>query len=307
MDKLIDLVVIGAGPAGMTAALGAKQAGYHVVLLEKSMPGGKLNTYQSFENFPGYEHMPPQNFGLKLYEELTKIGVESTYGDVTRIEKKKDHFLIHLDTGTIESKAVILATGTREKPLTIPGSERWLGQGMSYCAACDGVFFKNKDVAVIGHSRHALEEAVYLANLCHHVYVLMPTKDGSSGQNQIVKLKQLENVTLIDQATPLALLGDDVVTGIRYQTLTHGEQALIVDGIFPILGWIPNSESIHAFKTLMDDQGYVIADESGVTVIPGLFVIGDLQAKTTRKVKNVIAQGRLVIQEVKVFLGVPKS
>jgi thioredoxin reductase (NADPH) len=306
MDKRVDLVVIGAGPAGMTAALGAKQAGYHVVLYEKSMPGGKLNTYQTFENFPGYEHIPPQSFGLKLYEELTKIGVESTYGDVTKIVKTKDGFLIHSDTENIETKSVIVATGTREKPLMIPGADRWFGQGVSYCAACDGIFFKNKDVVVIGHQRYALEEAVYLANLCHHVYVLMPTKDGTSGQNQLVKLKQLVNVTVIEEATPIELIGDSIVTGIRYQTLTHGEQALMVDGVFPMLGWMPNSESMDAFKHILDPQRYVIADEKGVTAIPGLFVIGDLQAKTTRKVKNVIAQGQLVIQQLKVFFGVRK-
>ncbi len=297
MTQQVDVVIVGAGPAGMSAALAAHQAGYSLILLEKSMPGGKLNSYQTLEGFPGYEHMSAQQFGLDLYDALTKKDVQTTYGDVQSIEKKGDIFIVISDAGTYESKAIIMATGTREKPLTIPGAEALLGQGISYCAACDGGFFTDKDVAVIGSDLHALEEAIFLANICHHVYVLIP-QPGLAPKNWLVKLNQLANVTIIEGATPLQVIGQNAVTGLRYQTQVHGEQEILLDGIFPILGWVPNFQALKLFQNVLDQDGYGLANKEGVTKIQGLFIIGDLQAKATRSVKNVIAQGQLVVKEL---------
>jgi thioredoxin reductase (NADPH) len=297
MMQQVDVIIVGAGPAGMSAALAAHQAGYSLILLEKSMPGGKLNTYQTLEGFPGYEHVSAQQFGLDLYDALTKKDIQTTYGDVQSIEKKGDRFIVTADTGTYQSFAVIMATGTKEKPLTIPGAEALFGQGVSYCAACDGGFFKDKDVAVIGSDLHAMEEAIFLANICHHIYVLIP-QPGLAPKNWLVKLNQLANVTIIEGATPLQVMGQDAVTGLRYQTVIHGEQDILLDGIFPILGWVPNFQPLQAFQTLLDQDGFGLANREGVSKIPGLFIIGDLQAKALRRVKNVISQGQLVVKEL---------
>ncbi len=297
MMQQVDVIIVGAGPAGMSAALAAHQAGYSLMILEKSMPGGKLNTYQTLEGFPGYDHVSAQQFGLDLYDALTKKDIQTTYGDVQSIEKKGNLFIVTADTGTYQSQAVIMATGTREKPLTIPGAEALLGQGISYCAACDGGFFKDKDVAVIGSDLHAMEEAIFLANLCHHLYVLIP-EPGLAPKNWLVKLNQLDNVTIMDGATPIQVLGKDNVTGLRYQTVVQGEQELLVDGIFPILGWVPNFQPLSSFQSILDQDGFGLADREGVSSIPGLFIIGDLQAKATRRVRNVISQGQLVVKEL---------
>ena len=302
MLERFDVLIIGAGPAGMSTALAAKQAGYHVGLLEKSMPGGKLNTYQTLENFPGYQHLEAQAFGLSMYESLTKAGVSSTYGHVLQIEKNKDGFIVKADTGEYFSKTVVVASGTKEKPLTIPGAERFFGQGISYCPACDGGFFKNKDVAVIGSNSHALEETIFLANICHHIDLLLLENETIGSQNLMVKINQLENIRVISKVTPLEILGDQVVNGLRFSTPIQGEQTLIVDGVFPILGWVPNDEFLKGFSSLLNHQGYAIADIDGSTEIPGLFIIGDIQAKATRQIKNVIAQGQLVIQPIRQFL-----
>ena len=297
MMQQVDVIIVGAGPAGMSAALAAHQAGYSLMILEKSMPGGKLNTYQTLEGFPGYDHVSAQQFGLDLYDALTKKDIQTTYGDVQSIEKKGNLFIVTADTGTYQSQAVIMATGTREKPLTIPGAEALLGQGISYCAACDGGFFKDKDVAVIGSDLHAMEEAIFLANLCHHLYVLIP-EPGLAPKNWLVKLNQLDNVTIMDGATPIQVLGKDNVTGLRYQTVVQGEQELLVDGIFPILGWVPNFQPLSSFQSILDQDGFGLADREGVSSVPGLFIIGDLQAKATRRVRNVISQGQLVVKEL---------
>jgi thioredoxin reductase (NADPH) len=302
MLERFDVLIIGAGPAGMSAALASKQAGYHVALLEKSMPGGKLNTYQTLENFPGYQHLEAQAFGLSMYDALTKAGVSSTYGNVVNVIKHKDGFTVVADTGEYLSKTIVVASGTKEKPLTIPGGERLFGQGISYCPACDGGFFKGKDVAVIGSDSHALEETIFLANICHQIDLLLPINEPVGSQNLLVKINQLSNVRVITKATPLEVLGDDVVKGLRYSTLVQGEQELMVDGVFPILGWVPNHECLKGFPGLLNAQGYAIADQDGHTSVPGLFVIGDIKAKTTKQIKNVIAQGQLVIQPIRQYL-----
>ena len=302
MLERFDVLIIGAGPAGMSAALASKQAGYHVALLEKSMPGGKLNTYQTLENFPGYQHLEAQAFGLSMYDALTKAGVSSTYGNVINVIKHNDGFTVVADTGEYLSKTIVVASGTKEKPLTIPGGERLFGQGISYCPACDGGFFKGKDVAVIGSDSHALEETIFLANICHQVDLFLPVNEPVGSQNLLVKINQLSNVRVITKATPLEVLGDDVVKGLRYSTLVQGEQELMVDGVFPILGWVPNHECLKGFPNLLNAQGYAIADQDGHTSVPGLFVIGDIKAKTTKQIKNVIAQGQLVIQPIRQYL-----
>jgi thioredoxin reductase (NADPH) len=273
-----------------------------VALLEKSMPGGKLNTYQTLENFPGYQHLEAQAFGLSMYDALTKAGVSSTYGNVLDVRKIDDGFIVIADTGEYHSKTIVVASGTKEKPLTIPGGERLFGQGISYCPACDGGFFKGKDVAVIGSDSHALEETIFLANICHQIDLLLPTNESVGSQNLMVKINQLSNVRVISQATPLEVLGDQVVKGLRFSTLVQGEQELMVDGVFPILGWVPNHECLKGFPNLLNAQGYAIADQDGHTSVPGLFVIGDIKAKTTKQIKNVIAQGQLVIQPIRQYL-----
>jgi thioredoxin reductase (NADPH) len=301
MPEKFDVLIIGAGPAGMSAALAAKQAGFHVAILEKSMPGGKLNTYQTLENFPGYQHLEAQAFGLSMYDALTKAGITSTYGHVLDVMKKDEGFVVVADTGEYLSKTIVVASGTKEKPLTIPGGERLFGQGVSYCPACDGGFFKGKDVAVIGSDSHALQETIFLANLCHHVDLLILENETSGSQNLMVKIKQLDNIRVITQAVPLEVLGDQVVSGLRYSTLVQGEQELMVEGVFAILGWVPNYEFLKGFPTLLDAQGYAIAEEDGSTTVPGLFVIGDIKAKATRQIKNVIAQGQLVIKPIRQY------
>ena len=301
MPEKFDVLIIGAGPAGMSAALAAKQAGFHVAILEKSMPGGKLNTYQTLENFPGYQHLEAQAFGLSMYDALTKAGITSTYGHVLDVMKKDEGFVVVADTGEYLSKTIVVASGTKEKPLTIPGGERLFGQGVSYCPACDGGFFKGKDVAVIGSDSHALQETIFLANLSHHVDLLILENETSGSQNLMVKIKQLDNIRVITQAVPLEVLGDQVVSGLRYSTLVQGEQELMVEGVFAILGWVPNYEFLKGFPTLLDAQGYAMAEEDGSTTVPGLFVIGDIKAKATRQIKNVIAQGQLVIKPIRQY------
>jgi thioredoxin reductase (NADPH) len=302
MPERFDVLIIGAGPAGMSAALAAKQAGYHVAILEKSMPGGKLNTYQILEDFPGYEHLGAQAFGLSMYDALSKAGVTTTYGNVLDVIKKDDGFLVVADSGEYLTKTVVVASGSKEKPLTIPGGERLFGQGVSYCPACDGGFFKGKDVAVIGSDSHALQETIFLANICHHVDLLLLDHEPIGSLALMDKIHQQTNIRVIPHATPLEVLGEQVVKGLRYATLVQGEQELMLDGVFAILGWVPNHEFLKGFPGLLNPDGYALAQQDGHTQVPGLFVIGDIKAKSTQQIKNVIAQGEIVISPIRQYL-----
>jgi thioredoxin reductase (NADPH) len=302
MPERFDVLIIGAGPAGMSAALASRQSGYHVAILEKSMPGGKLNTYQTLENFPGYEHLQAQAFGLSMYDALSKAGVTSTYGNVLDVIKKDDGFLVVADSGEYLSKTVVVASGSKEKPLTIPGGERLFGQGVSYCPACDGGFFKGKDVAVIGSDSHALQETIFLANICHHVDLLLLDHEPIGSLALMDKIHQQTNIRVIPHATPLEVLGEQVVKGLRYATLVQGEQELMLDGVFAILGWVPNHEFLKGFPGLLNPDGYALAQQDGHTQVPGLFVIGDIKAKSTQQIKNVIAQGEIVISPIRQYL-----
>ena len=302
MPERFDVLIIGAGPAGMSAALASRQSGYHVAILEKSMPGGKLNTYQTLENFPGYEHLQAQAFGLSMYDALSKAGVTSTYGNVLDVIKKDDGFLVVADSGEYLSKTVVVASGSKEKPLTIPGGERLFGQGVSYCPACDGGFFKGKDVAVIGSDSHALQETIFLANICHHVDLLLLDHEPIGSLALMDKIQQRTNIRVIPHATPLEVLGEQVVKGLRYATLVQGEQELMLDGVFAILGWVPNHEFLKGFPGLLNPDGYALAQQDGHTQVPGLFVIGDIKAKSTQQIKNVIAQGEIVISPIRQYL-----
>lgn len=298
MNEIIDVGIIGAGPAGLSAALAARQAGFRVILFEKSMPGGKLNSYQTLEHFPGYEHLSAQAFGMELYESVSTSGTEIVYGEVVEIKKINDYFVLQLDGSSFQVQFVIVATGTREKPLTIPGASLFLGQGISYCAACDGGFFKNKEVVVIGGDTHAIEEAIFLANLAHHVTLLVPYGFGQGQPLAFTKLKQLGNVSIINEVTPVEIFGQEVVQGLRYQTPTSGEVELLCDGIFPVLGWIPNQQCLSHFPEVLDTQGFGVANAEGVSAVPGLYLIGDLHGKATRRIKNIISQGQLVIRHL---------
>ncbi|MFA5235234.1 MAG: FAD-dependent oxidoreductase [Bacilli bacterium] len=300
MDQIIfDTIIIGGGPAGLAAAIYSKRSANTVKLLEKGAPGGKLNLYSKLENYPGVTQMTAQDLAYKLYEQVQALGLEVAYGDVISVKKDNNLFVVESDEGSLLARAVIVATGTSEKKLGIPGEEAYIGRGVSYCATCDGAFFKDKDVAVIGQSNKAVEESFFLATLVKHVYIVSRGPRLQANPETLEKLKDYPNIIHVPNAVPYQIVGAETVTGIRLRT--DKETLLPVSAVFPFIGSVPNT-SFLTFKETLDPSGYLIVNENRETAIPGLFGAGDVIAKTLRQIITAASDGAIAAFSANKFI-----
>jgi thioredoxin reductase (NADPH) len=291
MEKLVyDIIILGAGPAGLAAAIYAKRSNSKVAIIEKGAPGGKLNLYTKLENYPGVTDLSAQDLGYKLYEQVLGLGIEVAYGDVISVKKDGDLFKIETDEGLIESKTVIVATGTSEKKMGIPGEEQFVGRGVSYCATCDGAYFKGQDVAVIGHSGKAVEESIFLATLVRTVYIVSRGDKLLATPALSERLQDYPNIVHIKNTIPFQILGDKTVTGINLRGST--EQLLPVSAVFPFIGSVPNTSFI-TFAETLDANGYLICNGNMETSVPGLYGAGDVIVKSLRQIVTATSDGAI--------------
>ena len=289
MNDKYDVVVIGAGPAGVTAAIYAKRANLNVLVIEKDYEGtgqvaesGKVDNYLGIPGISGYE------LGEKFREHALKAGVNFLEANVINIKKQKDNIIrVELENGEyVEAKTIIYATGATHRRLNVLGEEKYLGRGVSYCAICDGAFYKNKVVAVIGGGDVALDDAVYLSEIAKKVYLIHRRKEFRGAESTLNLLKEKENVEILINSEVDSILGDDKVTGI----LLKNKRELILDGIFSAIGMIPKTEILKEVIDL-DEYGYVKADETGKTNLKGFFVAGDVRKKELRQIVTAVSDG----------------
>lgn len=299
MSKEVDVVVIGAGPGGMTAALYASRSNLSVVMLDRGIYGGQMNNTATIENYPGFPSVMGPDLGEKMFAGATQFGAEYEYGNVTGIETDGDNKIVHTDDGDYIAKAVILATGSEYKKLGIPGEQEYAGRGVSYCAVCDGAFFKGQDLIVIGGGDSAIEEGLYLTQLANSVTVIhrrdqlraQPIMQKRAFAND--KMKFIWNAQVEE-----ILGGDDGVTGVRYKDKVTGEEK-VVDGkgTFIYVGIKPMTDAF-ANLGVLDEQGWVIVDDRMQTKVPGVFAIGDVRQKELRQITTAIGDGGLAGQGV---------
>ncbi|MCI1284372.1 thioredoxin-disulfide reductase [Lacticaseibacillus songhuajiangensis] len=299
MSKEVDVVVIGAGPGGMTAALYASRSNLSVVMLDRGIYGGQMNNTATIENYPGFPSVMGPDLGEKMFAGATQFGAEYEYGNVTGIETDGDNKIVHTDDGDYIAKAVILATGSEYKKLGIPGEQEYAGRGVSYCAVCDGAFFKGQDLIVIGGGDSAIEEGLYLTQLANSVTVIhrrdqlraQPIMQKRAFAND--KMKFIWNAQVEE-----ILGGDDGVTGVRYKDKVTGEEK-VVDGkgTFIYVGIKPMTDAF-ANLGVLDEQGWVIVDDHMQTKVPGVFAIGDVRQKELRQITTAIGDGGLAGQGV---------
>ena len=288
---MVDIIIIGAGPAGLTAAIYARRAEKSVLVLEKETFGGQITHSPLVENYPGFLQMSGNEFAEKLIEQALNLGAEIELEEALAIETRDGHKVVRTDAGEHEAKAVILAAGAKHRQLGLPGENELIGEGVSYCAVCDGAFYKGKTVAVIGGGNSALQEAVLLSKGCEKVYILQNLAFLTGEQRMIRQIEALENVEIILGTVVTALHGEDKLTAVTLRNEETGsEEELALDGIFVAIGQVPENE--HFKDTVrLNDYGYVDADESCTTNAEGVFVAGDCRSKTVRQITTATGDG----------------
>lgn len=286
-----DIIIVGAGPAGLTAALYALRADKSVLVLEKGTFGGQITYSPQIENYPGFATMSGNEFADKLVDQVISQGAEIEMETVTGIRDNGTTKTVVTEDGEHEAKAVIIATGVKHRQTGLPNENELVGAGVSYCAVCDGAFFKGQTVAVLGGGNSALQEAVLLSEGCSKVYVIQ-NLDYFTGEAKLVeKLKEKDNVEFIMGTVITALNGEDSLKALTLKKESDGsESELAVDGLFVAIGLIP-SNGAFADVAGLDEWGYIDSDESCLTKTAGVFVAGDCRKKQIRQITTAAADG----------------
>lgn len=300
---MVDLIIIGSGPAGLSAAVYAKRAGLSLLVIEeKPMSGGQiLNTYE-VDNYLGLPGISGFDMGMTFRAHADKLGVEFLEASVIRIEDAGDAKRVVTDGQTLEARTVILATGAEHAKLSVPGEEELSGMGVSYCATCDGAFFRGRTVAVVGGGDVALEDAIYLARGCEKVYLIHRRNELRGARILQEELTALPNVEILYDTTVKEICGEDMVEGLTLQNVRTSEQTQLgVDGIFIAVGIHPCTSLLEGISEL-DESGYVIAGEDCATSCPGVYAAGDVRRKQLRQVVTAVADGANAVVSVESYL-----
>lgn len=286
-----DIAIIGAGAAGLTAALYALRANKSVILIEKGSFGGQITFSPLVENFPSQESLSGSELADKLTEQVLSHGADVEIDTVLKIEDDGDIKKVIGESGEYEAKAVVIATGARHRMLGLPREADFVGEGISFCAVCDGAFYKNKEVAVIGGGNSALQEAILLSDLCSKVTVVQNLSDLTGEKKLADKLRAKENVEIICDATVASFEGENELSGVVIKNEKDGSlKQLKVDGVFIAIGLVPQNE---AFKDVMvlDSYGYADSEENCLTKTQGIYVAGDCRKKSVRQLTTACADG----------------
>ena len=290
---MYDIIIIGAGPAGMTAAIYGQRAGKSTLMIDKAGYGGNIITTPSVENYPGLKDVSGMDFAQLLFDQATSFGAEYESAEVTGITDAAGVKTVHTDAGDFDGRTVIIATGATNRKLGLDREEQLVGSGVSFCATCDGMFFRGRDVAVIGGGNTALEDAEYLAGVANKVY-LVHRRDRFRGEQKTVdRLAKLENVEFVLNSTPVRFVGDTTVAGLVVKDNETGEEReLAVQGVFEAVGQVPQNANF-ADMTELDEAGYIKATEACKTDRPGIFVAGDCRTKKVRQLDTAAADGTI--------------
>lgn len=295
-----DTIVIGAGPGGMTAAMYAARSELKVLLLERGAPGGQMNNTAEIENYPGFESILGPDLSMKMYEPLEGLGVENAYGIVTDVTVDADGTKkVITEDAVYETKTVIIATGAQHRHLGVPGEEAYGARGVSYCAVCDGAFFRNQEILVVGGGDSAVEEALFLTRFGKSVTILH-RRDTLRAQ-KIIQERAFANdkISFIWDSAVEEVLGDDMkITGVRIKNLKTGEMTeKAFGGLFIYVGMDPMTETVKDLG-ITDEAGWIVTDEHMKTAIPGIFAIGDVRQKELRQITTAVGEGAVAGQGV---------
>lgn len=298
MSQILDLIIIGSGPAGMSAAIYAKRAGLNTILLERNpLTGGQVLLTYEVDNYPGIPGTDGAGLAEAFRNHALSMGVDIRCEEVVKVEAG-DVKTVITDKNTYKSKAVIIATGAGHNKLGVPGEAELSGMGVSYCATCDGAFFKGLEVCVVGGGDVAVEDAIYLARACSKVYLIHRRDELRAAKALQAKLFALDNVEVIWDTTVLSINGEDEVESVTLENVKTKEQSTLeVFGVFMAVGITPNSKAFeHPLK--MDEKGFIIAGEDGRTSESGIYAVGDVRTKALRQIITAASDGANAIFSV---------
>ena len=300
---MYDIIIIGSGPAGLSAAIYAQRACLDTIVIEKNgISGGQgLNTWE-VDNYPGFPGVTGFELSRQFREHANKLGARVVQDEVVQVELSGNVKKVVCEEETYEARCVILASGAHHRTLEVPGEEELRGAGVSYCATCDGAFFRGRTVAVVGGGDAALEDAIFLARMCEKVYIVH-RRDKLRGAKRLQeRLQALENIEFVWNSETVAIEGDAQVEALRLrQTKTGEERRLDVEGVFIAVGIAPESE-LYAGQLELDEQGYIRADESGQTSVPGVFAAGDVRTKALRQILTAASDGANCVASAERYL-----
>ncbi len=290
-----DVIILGAGTAGMSAALYAKRYGLDTVVVEQNMAGGQIVNTPDVENYPGIMKVSGFEFALKLMEQINALGVDITYQNITKYELLGDVKRIHFGDQVLEAKTVIIANGVERRKLGVTGEDEFSGRGVSYCATCDGAFFKDKVTAIVGGGNTALEDALFLAGNCKKVYLIHRRDEFRGNQILVDRIKTRDNIEILYTSKITEIKGEASVTSIDVDV--RGEvKNFEVDGVFVAVGQVSNNGPFEGVIDL-DEAGFIIANEDAKTNVEGVFVAGDTRTKILRQLITAAADGAIAASQ----------
>lgn len=302
--KTYDVAILGAGPAGMTAAVYASRAELSTVMIERGMPGGQVANTEDVENFPGFSLITGPELSSKMFEHSTKFGAEYKFGDVQSVTLDGNYKVIDLGAEKIRAKAVIIATGAEHKKIGVPGEEELAGKGISYCAVCDGAFFKERDLVVIGGGDSAVEEGIFLTKYANKVTVIH-RRDKLRAQ-KILQERAFNNekMDFIWDTEIQSVNGDSVVESVTlYDKNTEETYDFKTNGVFIYIGLVPLTKPFENLGILNEKTGYVIANDEMETNVPGIFAAGDVREKTLRQIVTATGDGSIAAQNASEYVS----
>ena len=295
MDLQYDVIIIGSGPAGLTAAIYATRANLTTAIIEGDTPGGKLTKTYEIENYPGFERISGVDLAMQMMEHGQKFGAVMEFSPVTEIDDEGEFKLVHLGDGRVlTTRAVIVATGTNERQLDLPRAKEFTGRGISYCAVCDGAFYRNKEVAVIGGGNSALEESLYLTQLVKKVNIIIRRDVFRADATVVDKVRNNPKINIITKSLPQELvIEDNAIKGLVIKNVETGELSTVeCAGIFPYMGADPATGFLKNLN-ILDERGYIVVNKDMETAVPGIYGAGDVTVKDLRQVVTATNDGAI--------------
>lgn len=298
---MFDVLIVGAGPAGLTAAIYTARNNLKVGIIEQNVPGGQMVNTAFIENYPGFKSINGADLSMSMYDQVVALGVEFFWFGVKDIQKEGDRFVLVGDE-TLEAKAVIVATGTVHKTLGVKGEDELSGRGISWCAICDGAFYKNLDVAVIGGGNSAFEESIFLSSLVKNVFLIHHREGFRADEALVTKVKSLSNIKMMLNLKVIEFIGNGKLEVLRLSNVKTGEETILpVSGCFEFIGYDP-STSFLKHLGVVESNGYIAVDHHFETKVKGLFAAGDAIQKEIRQIATAINDGAIAALSANKYL-----